>query len=404
MATQTATAPAPGAIGLVLTAGGARGAYQAGVLKRVGEIAALRRRRSPFPIVAGASAGAINGAAMAAFSSDFGAGTDRLARLWSQLTMTDVVRVDTRALATTAARLAADLSLGGLIGAGRSAALMDASPLRHFLARSLPLDGIARAIDRGDLHALAITATGYHSGRAFTFIQGQPGHALWHKSRRVAQPALISVDHICASAAIPLVFAPVALAAAGATAWFGDGAMRLVAPLSPAIRLGAGKLFAIGIRSKAAAGDLLRAELAAGERAHLQRPPLSQICGVFLNAIFLDHLDADIEHLERMNDLVAAYQSATHSDAAVMVDEPMRVIEPLCITPSEDLAVVAKTLAHRMPRTIRYVLDGLGTPDAQSADLMSYLLFDSAFTHELVHIGYRDAQERIDEIEAFLRS
>jgi len=179
--------------------------------------------------------------------------------------------------------------------------------------------------------------------------------------------------------------------------------MRLTAPLSPAIRLGADKLFAIGIRSAAVAGDLLRAELSPGEGTHLRRPPLSQICGVFLNAIFLDHLDADLDHLERMNELVSAYQAAARKSVTVAVSEPMRVIEPLCITPSEDLAVVAKTHAHRMPPSIRYVMDGLGAPDAQSADLMSYLLFDSAFTSELVQIGYRDAQLRIDEIEAFLR-
>jgi NTE family protein len=392
--------------GLVLTAGGARGAYQAGVLKRVGEIPSLRRKPAPFPIIAGASAGAINGAAMAAFSSDFGAATDRLARLWSNLKMSDVVRIDTPALLGTASKMATDLALGGIIGAGRVQALMDAAPLRQFLAGALPLDGITKAVERGHLYALAITATGYHSGRAFTFIQGRSGHPLWQKSRRVALQAQITVDHVCASAAIPLVFPPVPLTAAGSTAYFGDGAMRLTAPLSPAIRLGADRLFAIGIRSSVVAGDLLRAELSTGETgaSRLNRPPLSQICGVFLNAIFLDHLDADIDHLVRMNELVAAYQAAVHSKANVQVSEPMRVVEPLAITPSEDLAVAAKALAHRMPRSIRYVMDGLGTPDAQSADLMSYLLFDSAFTSELVHIGYRDAQLRIDEIEAFLRS
>ena len=389
--------------GLVLTAGGARGAYQAGVLKRVGEIPALRRRPSPFPIVVGASAGAINGAAIAAFGSDFGAATDRLARLWSQIHMSDIVRVDSRALGVNVARMAADMALGGIVSAGRVQSLLDAAPLRDFLARSLPLHGIADAITRRDLYAVAITATGYHSGRAFTFVQGQPGHALWNKSRRVALQAHLTVDHICASAAIPLVFPPVPLVAAGAKAWFGDGAMRLTAPLSPAIRLGAERVFAIGIRSQSTAGDLLRAELAPdGGESELRRPPLSQICGVFLNAIFLDHLDGDIDHLLRMNEVVAAYQKAVPPESRVTVSEPLRVVDALSITPSEDLAVVAKTLAHRMPRSIRYVMDGLGTPDAQSADLMSYLLFDSAFTNELIHIGYRDAQLRIDEIEAFL--
>lgn len=391
--------------GLVLTAGGARGAYQAGVLKRIGEVPHLRARPSPFPIIAGASAGAINGAAMAAFSANFGEATDRLAKLWSQLKITDVVRTDTRSLAGNVARMATDFAFGGVIGAGRTQALLDASPLRGFLKRSLPAKGISEAIAKGHLYALAITATGYHSGRAFTFIEGQSGHPVWQKSRRVALPATITPEHICASAAIPIVFPPVPLVAAGVTAYFGDGAMRLTAPLSPAIRLGADKLFAIGIRSQAVAGDLLRAEMApALEGETLRRPPLSQICGVFLNAIFLDHLDADLEHLKRMNELVGAYQGLSHRAAAVEVSEPMRIVHPLSVAPSEDLAVVAKTLAHRMPRSIRYAMDGLGTPDAQSADLLSYLLFDSAFTRELIAIGYRDANARIDEIEAFLRA
>jgi len=399
-------APArPGMNGLVLTAGGARGAYQAGVLKRVGEVRGLRAKPSPFPIIAGASAGAINGAAMAAFASNFGDATDRLAKLWSQLKITDVVRTDARSLAGNVARITTDFALGGVIGAGRTQSLLDASPLLNFLTRALPVNGISNAIRDGHLYALAITATGYHSGRAFTFIEGQPGHPEWQKSRRVALPATITPQHICASAAIPIVFPPVPLVAAGVTAFFCDGAMRLTAPLSPAIRLGADKLFAIGIRSQSVAGDLLQAEMApsaAGET--LRRPPLSQICGVFLNAIFLDHLDADLEHLTRMNELVGAYQAISHRAAAVEVSEPMRIVHPLSVSPSEDLAVVAKTLAHRMPRAIRYAMDGMGTPDAQSADLLSYLLFDSAYTRELIAIGYRDANARIDEIEAFLRA
>jgi NTE family protein len=395
----------PGMNGLVLTAGGARGAYQAGVLKRIGEVRGLRDKPSPFPIIAGASAGAINGACMAAYAAHFGEATSQLARLWSQLKMTDVVRIDTRSLATNVAKIAADFTIGAVTGAGRTQSLLDAAPLLKFLTRSLPVNGIRDAIAQGHLYALAITATGYHSGRAFTFIEGREGHPTWQKSRRVALQATITPQHVCASAAIPIVFQPVPLVAAGVTAYFGDGAMRLTTPLSPAIRLGADKLFAIGIRSQAAAGDLLRAEMApsaAGET--LRRPPLSQICGVFLNAIFLDHLDADLEHLKRMNELIGAYQAMSQRAAAVEVSEPMRIVHPLSIAPSEDLAVVAKTLAHRMPRTIRFAMEGLGTPDAQSADLLSYLLFDSAFTRELISIGYRDANARIDEIEAFLRA
>jgi NTE family protein len=138
--------------------------------------------------------------------------------------------------------------------------------------------------------------------------------------------------------------------------------------------------------------------------ARTKRPPLAQICGVFMNAIFLDHLDADVDHLKRMNELVQGYQGATHTSAEVemRIHEPMRVVTPLVVSPSEDLAMVAKSRAHRMPRGIRFLLEGLGTPDAQSADLTSYLLFDQEYTRELISIGYRDADKRIDEIEEFL--
>lgn len=400
--------PARSMCGLVLTAGGARGAYQAGVLKRVGEIPALRGKGTPFPIVAGASAGAINGAMIAGFSSDIYQGGAQLAKLWSEITVADVFRADAIALARNAARWAMDMTLGHLFGGGCVQSLLDASPLRRYLSLHLPTAGISEGIRRRQLHAFAVTATGYHSGKSFTFIQGQPGLPLWRKRRRLALEATIGVDHICASAAIPIVFAPVPLAMDGHSAYFGDGAMRLVTPLSPAIRLGADRLFAIGVRCQATADDLLRMELPgddpiSGPLPPARRPPLSQICGVFLNAIFLDHLDTDVDHLQRMNDLVSAYQGATHDSLPrTRVREPMRVVEPLVISPSEDLAIIAKTLAHRMPGAIRYLLDSLGTPDAQSADLMSYLLFDPAYTRELIQIGYRDAERRIDEIEAFL--
>ncbi len=400
---MTKTAISDGPAALVLTAGGARGAYQAGVLKRISQIPALRGRPLPFRIVTGASAGAINGAAVAAFASDFEVGAERLAVLWAGLGVTDVFRTDLKALARGGGRLAIDLALGGLIGGGRAESLFDASPLRDFLGRHLPMEGVAAGIREGHLDALAVTATGYHSGKAFTFVQGREGLPLWNKRRRVALPTTLSVDHIRASAAIPIVFPPVPLAVRGMVTYFGDGALRLTTPLSPAIRLGAGRLLSIGVRCPETADRLLSVELAAD--GHVLpapgRPPLAQVCGVFLNAIFLDHLDADIDHLHRMNALVAA-QGAPGFTAATPAQEPMRPIAALSISPSADIAVMARTLEHRLPRHVRYLMSGLGTPDAQSADLASYLLFDRAFTRDLIALGMRDAQVRIDEIEAFL--
>lgn len=399
-------------LGLVLTAGGARGAYQAGVLKRLGEIPAFRSGPSPFEIVAGASAGAINGTMVAAGSGRFRVATQRLARLWSDISVSDVFRTDALAMGRIGARLVRDLALGGLIGGGTTHSLLDASPLRGLITRNLPLGGIATSIRRGHLYAVAVSATSYHSGKAFTFIQGKRGHPTWSKSRRSSVSGRLTIDHVLASAAIPIMFPPVLVRSQG-ECFFGDGGLRLVTPFSPAIRLGASRVFAVGIRCPSAADALSKIELGESQqwkeqRGTLQHPPLTQICGVFLNAIFLDHLDTDLDHLERMNELIAFYEKRHHPppmDAVTPeVSEPMRVIKPLVLNPSEDLALVAREFAHRMPRVLRYIMDGLGTPNAESADLMSYLLFDSSYTRALVDIGYRDAGKQADEIEAFLRA
>ena len=381
-----------------MTAGGARGAYQAGVLKRIGELRAFRDGPSPFAVVTGASAGAINGAMVAGGSLDFAQATRSLASIWERLEMGAVVRTDALALGRGGLGLGRDLAVGGLVGHTVSHGLLDASPLYALLARVIPLAGIPDAIRRGALYAVAITATSYHSGRSFTFVQGRRGHPVWQKSRRVVLPVELTPEHVCASAAIPLVFPPVQVPSLGGDLWFGDGALRLVTPLSPAIRLGASRLLAIGVRSSRAADSLSEAE-AGG--APIPCPPLAQVCGVFLNAIFLDHLDTDLDHLRRMNELIEAYGRSVGMPPAMT--EPMRLVTALALGPSEDLALVARRFAHRMPRVLRWLMEGLGTPDAESADLMSYLLFDGAFTRALIDIGYRDAEARIDEIEAFLR-
>ncbi|MFI5316601.1 MAG: patatin-like phospholipase family protein [Myxococcota bacterium] len=383
-------------LGLVLTAGGARGAYQAGVLKRIAELPSLRDRPQPFEIVAGASAGAINGVILAARSERFGEAADEVARVWSQLSVERVFRTDLPALALGGASLLRDFTLGSLFGWTGTYGLLDTSPLEALLERALPPNGVRSAIERGELYAVAVSATSYHSGRSYTFVQGRQGHAIWRKSRRVVLPVTLTHQHILASGAIPIVFPPVRLDSGSGELWFGDGGMRLVAPLSPAIRLGATRLLAIGVRSTRAADALARREVASDHP--LPCPPLAQVCGVFLNAIFLDHLDTDLDHLRRMNELLAAHAGGGANGAS----EPMRRITPLAISPSEDLALVAQRFAHRMPRLLRFVLDGLGTPDAQSADLMSYLLFDSAYTRTLVEIGYCDANARIGEIEALV--
>jgi NTE family protein len=387
--------------GLVLTAGGARGAYQAGVLKRMGEIPRLRDRPSPFPIVTGASAGAINGASIASGSDDFSSATRHVAELWGKIEAKDVFKTDPFSLGAGSARWLRDLSMGGLFGGGGGAqSLLDFSPLRNYLSKNLSFEGIGRAIDNKHLYAVAISATSYYSGKSFTFIQGQSGHPLWRKSRRASLSIPLNVDHIWASCAIPIIFQPVKISLPIGDFYFGDGGLRLITPFSPAIRLGADRVFAIGIRSQKSAemrskNELLETDQPGAKTLKMKRPPLAQVFGVALNSIFLDHLDTDLEHLMRMNEILKAIDPKNPPKTR----EPMKIVKAFAVNPSVDLASFAEQFSHKMPRLVSYFLEGLGQSKAQSADLMSYLLFDSSYTQALMDVGYKDAGEHIPEIE-----
>jgi len=379
-----------GAVGLVMTGGGARGAYQAGVLKRIGEIPAVRKQGNPFPIIGAASAGAINASALAAACNDFESATRTTAGLWSNIKPSDVFRCDILAQAQTSLTWIVELSLGGLTGGGNAQFLLDASPLRAFLSKHVDYERIQANIRQGHLYASAVAATNYHSGKSYLFIQGRKGHPIWNRTRRVTLPTRITVDHICASCAIPLVFPPVRLATARGTAFFGDGCVRLHQPLSPVIRLGARKIVAIGVRGE----NLEHQEEASDERG----PAIAEVLGILLNAIFLDHLAADIEHLERINELLRhEHLDRRDGDAAAV-----RPLTSLLIAPSLDLTEVAQQHHREMPGLIQYFVNSLGRNTASCADLMSYLLFTSKYTRELVEIGYKDAEQRIDEIEEYL--
>jgi NTE family protein len=381
------------ALGLAMTGGGARGAYQAGVLKRIGEIKRVQERGNPFPIIGGSSAGAINGSALAAGSDDFSVTTQVLAHLWSSLRPADVFRCDVLSQARNSVTWIFDLSFGAMLGGGNARSLLDASPLRRFLRSHLDCDRIHDNIRRGHLYALAISATNYNSGKSYLFIQGAKGHAMWNRSRRVTLATKITVDHICASAAIPLVFQPVRLKTAKGTAFFGDGCLRLQQPLSPIIRLGARRIFAIGVRCENKEHQ--------AEPTDPKDPSLAQVMGVLFNVMFLDHLATDVEHLERLNQLL----SEGHiSQSGLEGCEKMRPLVPLLITPSVDLSELAEQHQRDMPYLIQYFVNGLGRDAAACSDLMSYLLFTPKYTRDLIEIGYGDANKRIDEIEDFLYS
>jgi len=378
-------------VGLVMTGGGARGAYQAGVLKRIGEIPRVQAQGNPFPIIGGASAGAINGSALATGSDDFSRVTQVVAELWARLSPSDIFRCDVLTQAHNSLTWILDLSFGGVLGGGHAHSLLDATPLRHFLSKHLDCDRIQDNIRREHLYALAISATNYNSGKSYLFIQGAKGHPMWNRSRRVTLATKISVDHICASAAIPLVFPPVKLNTPRGTAFFGDGCVRLHQPLSPIIRLGAERVFAIGVRCESSEHQ--------EEAVDQTNPSLAQVLGTLFNVMFLDHLATDIEHLERLNQLLESGQIRPSDEAGC---EKMRPLASFVITPSVDLSQVADHHRKDMPYLIQYFVNSLGRDAASCADLMSYLLFTSKYTTELIEIGYDDAKDRIDEIEDFL--
>ena len=381
------------ALGLAMTGGGARGAYQAGVLKRIGEIKRVQAQGNPFPIIGGASAGAINGSALAAGSDDFALVTKVIAQLWSSLRPSDIFHCDVFSQARNSLTWMLDLSFGAFLGGGNAHSLLDATPLRGFLKKHLDCDRIQDNIRRGYLYALAISATNYNSGKSYLFIQGRKGHPMWNRSRRVTLATKITVDHICASAAIPLIFQPVRLRTARGTAFFGDGCVRLQQPLSPVIRLGARKILAIGVRGQS---------LEHQEESSDQRDPsLSQVMGVLFNVMFLDHLATDIEHLERLNELLNSGHISQVGDEGC---ERMRSLTTCLVTPSVDLSQLAQQHQKDMPYLIQYFVSSLGRDAASCADLMSYLLFTPRYTNDLIEIGYHDASERIDEIENFLFS
>ena len=381
------------ALGLAMTGGGARGAYQAGVLKRIGEIERIQTHGNPFPIIGGSSAGAINGSALAAGADDFALTTKALAHLWASLRPTDVFRCDVLSQARNSITWIFDLSFGAVLGGGNARSFLDASPLQRYLRNHLNCDHIQDNIRRGHLYALAISATNYNSGKSYLFIQGAKGHPMWNRSRRVTLATKITVDHICASAAIPLVFQPVRLKTAKGSAFFGDGCLRLQQPLSPIIRLGARKIFAIGVRGENKEHQT--------DPTDPKDPSLAQVMGVLFNVMFLDHLATDVEHLERLNQLL---KEGHISQTGLEGCEKMRPLLPLLINPSVDLSELAAQHQRDMPYLIQYFINGLGRDAASCSDLMSYLLFTPKYTKELIDIGYRDANNRIDEIEDFLYS
>ena len=369
--------------GLVLTGGGARSAYQVGVLRAVSNLLPPDAP-SPFPIVTGMSAGAIVASAVACHASRFREGAVALERVWRNFHVEQVFRADRGSMFRAALQwLAAFLSTGRLVRPPES--LFDSSPLRRLLEQHYDFGKMREAMDRRHLDVLGIAVSSYRAARSVTFYESRGGYhgesAGWSEGVRTA----ITVEHLLASSAVPFLFPAIRMDGE----YFGDGAMRQLAPLSPAIQLGAESLFVIGVRSVLGAVALPVPRPA-------DAPSVGQIIGFMLDTLFIDSLQSSIAQLDRINRLIA--------QSAVASPEGLRHIDTLVITPRVDFSDIAVRHARAMPRTLRALLRTIGGASAGGAELLSYLLFESSYTRELIALGMEDAMARADEVREFLNA
>ncbi|PCK09622.1 MAG: patatin [Alteromonadaceae bacterium] len=373
---------------LILSGGGARAAYQVGVLQAVSDI--LPALDNPFPIICGTSAGAINAAAMAAHPGSFRQASRDLANTWNSLEVNHVFKTGWGAMLSGLGQAGASLFHEGLVGGGKSVALLDNSPLRGKIEEFIPFANIQRRVDQGVLRALSITALGYSSGESVSFFQGAPDLEGWRRFRRVGTPEKITVEHLLASSAIPAVFPAVCLN----HEFFGDGAMRQMAPISSALHLGADRVFVIGVSGNRHAA----AHWKYRKKVPSKRPPsIAQVLGQMFNSAFIDSLEGDIEHLERANTLLNCIPEREREEL-----KPLRPVDTLIISPSKPLDKIAGRQIRNLPRSLRFFLGATGaTARGDGSAVASYLLFAHEYCHELMELGYQDAMWERDSIESF---
>ena len=368
-----------------MSGGGARAAYQVGLLQTL----AKHRPDLELDILTGVSAGAINAAHLAGHPGSFAAATDALAALWLGLSVDHVFRTDWRSLFGRALRSGLQLVSGGRKLPGRPHGMVNTEPLRGFLYRAFDaepgsgaLTGIRANLARGRLRAVAVTTSSYSAGTSVTWVEGQQIEP-WRRSHRRGASCRLTVEHVMASSSLPLLFPSVVLDGQ----WHGDGGIRESAPLSPAVHLGAQRILAISTRHKSGSAAAANTPMIDGY------PPPAQIAGSLINALFLDLLDADALRLERVNDLLARIPEERR--------DGLRPVELLLFRPSRDLGTLANDYEPQLPRGFRFLTRGLGTRQTRSNDFLSLVMFQPDYLQQLIDLGRADAEKRLDELLAF---
>lgn len=373
-------------IGLVLSGGGARASYQAGVIKYIADH--FSGDGMPYHVLSGVSAGAINIAAIAAGAKDHKRSAERLWDIWRNLRHNLVFRSDAYSIIANGLRFLFDLSFGSPLKRGRTKYLLDTEPLRHLLQKEIAFAAIRLNIKKGLLKGVSLNATNYQSGTNITFFDTPHTLPNWTRSHRISMKASITIDHVMASTSIPFFFPPVLLEGS----YYGDGSVRLTSPLSPAIHLGAEKIIAVGIRSRLPAERLVEAN-----RKRMRSISMAEVAGLVLNSIFSDSLDSDIERMERINRSL----SAMTPEARAAHPDRLRPIGLLAISPSTDLAQLAWDQFDRFPALLRHMLKGLGASRESGSELFSNLSFDGSYTTRVLELGYEDARAKHDRLREF---
>jgi NTE family protein len=369
---------------LILSGGGARAAYQVGVIKAIADILPAACQ-NPFPIICGTSSGAINAAHLATRANSFHSAVDDLYCLWSGVHSGMIHYVGYSELIKSTLRLFRSFLNGG-VAEGRPLSLLDNTPLFHLLNEKVNFQTLDGLIESGHIHALCITALSYSTGKSINFYQGHPDIELWQRSRRIGFSTRLTLQHLMASAALPALFPAVRIQ----QEYFGDGALRQTAPMSAALHLGADKLLMIGVSNNRSSTSLERCVKS------IHSPSIAQIGGHLLNSAFIDAVEEDIETLERFNELIHKI------DGQQTGKLNMRSIDVMYIKPSVGFDDLAANHIKDLPPSMRTLLKTIGaTSSGGGSSMASYILFESNYCKALMDYGYQDAMKKKDELQRF---